>query len=230
MDNKNILVSYVFSGELCSNENSSLSTHKCSDKLIVNNESLIDTEDIDINRNANVGFSLYSGEHLCVDKELFSFEHKCSPENTEKKFDDNSEDSTIISNKLCLKEKSSIDNITNEGKIILKENDFFNDLDNLMNNNEFRNFYDKHFNDFTNTQIVLLYMKLYETLQIEYKEKNGCDIEKEVLAYIMKELMSDNKSRKNIIKAFNNYSENKNKNGNKRYLLDIFENKKNIIK
>lgn len=162
-----------------------------------------------------------------IDKELLSTQI-CSNENKL----NNIEDLSLFSYKICLQEKSSIDNIINEGKIILKENDFFNDLDNLMNNSEFRNFYDKHFNDFTNTQIVLLYMKLYETLQVEYKEKNGCNIEKEVLAYIMKELMSDNISRKNIIKAFNNYSENKNKNNKKRYLLDIFENKnkKNIIK
>jgi hypothetical protein len=125
-----------------------------------------------------------------------------------------------------------VNNIISDGKVILSENSFFNDLDNIMNNNEFRNFYDKYFNDFSDTKVVLLYMKLYETLQIEYREKNGCDVEKEVLAYIMKELMTDNISRKNIFDAFNDYTENKNKNGNKKYLLDIFEtkNRKNMIK
>ena len=112
-----------------------------------------------------------------------------------------------------------VNNIINEGKVILNENNFFKDLDKLMTNNEFRNFYDKYFKDFSDTKIVLLYMKLYETLQLEYKEKNGYEIEKELLAYIMKELMSDNISRKNIIEAFNDYTE------NKKYLLDIFENK-----
>ena len=126
-----------------------------------------------------------------------------------------------------LKNNNVVNNIINEGKIILQENNFFNDLENIMNNNEFRIFYDKYFKDFTDTKIVLLYMKLYETLQIEYKEKNGCEIEKEVLAYIMKELMTDNTSRKNIVEAFNNYTENKN---NKKYLLDIFENKVNKLK
>jgi len=133
---------------------------------------------------------------------------------------------------ILISNKSLVNNIINDGKVILSENSFFNDLDNIMNNNEFRNFYDKYFNDFTDTKVVLLYMKLYETLQIEYREKNGCDVEKEVLAYIMKELMIDNISRKNIFDAFNDYTENKNKNGNKKYLLDIFENKnkKNMIK
>jgi hypothetical protein len=118
-----------------------------------------------------------------------------------------------------------VNNIINEGKVILNENNFFKDLDNIMANNEFRNFYDKYFNNFTDTKIILLYMKLYETLQLEYKEKNGYEIEKELLAYIMKELMSDNISRKNIIEAFNDYTENKYKDKNKKYLLDIFENR-----
>ena len=203
-----------------------------------NNTEMNTENNTEMNNSFSVNSSLFSREntenennrldvsrYFPVHKELLST-HICLKENKS----NNIEDLTISSDKLCFKEKSSIDNIINEGKIILKENDFFNDLHNLMNNSEFRNFYDKHFNDFTNTQIVLLYIKLYETLQIEYKEKNGYDIEKEVLAYIMKELMSNNISRKNIIKAFNNYSENKNKNGKKRYLLDIFENKKNIIK
>ena len=137
-------------------------------------------------------------------------------------------DSSEKESNILVPSKTIINNIINDGKVILSENSFFNDLDNIMNNIEFRNFYDKYFKDFTDTKIVLLYMKLYETLQIEYKEKNGCDIEKEVLVYIMKELMSDNISRTNIIEAFNNYTENKIK--NKKYLLDIFENKKNMIK
>lgn len=120
------------------------------------------------------------------------------------------------------KSTSVINNIINEGKVILDENDFFNDLDKLMGNCEFKNFYKKYFTDYTDIKIAILYMKLYETLQIEYKIKNGCDIEKEVLAYIMKELMSNNETRKNIIDAFNDYIENNNKKS-KKYILDIFQ-------
>ena len=131
------------------------------------------------------------------------------------------ENNQIISNKLV---NESIE----KGKIILKENDFFNDLDYIMSNNNFRLFYDKYFKDFSDVKVVVLYMKLYETIQKEYFEINNTEIEKELLAYIIKELMSDNFTRKNIMNSFNEY-ENNNNPRNKRFILDIF-NKKNNIK
>lgn len=115
-----------------------------------------------------------------------------------------------------------------KGEIILKENDFFNDLDYIMSNDNFRLFYDKYFKDFSDVKVVLLYMKLYETIQKEYFEINNKEIEKESLAYIIKELMSDNFTRKIIMRSFIEYEKNNNPK-NKRFILDIF-NKKNNIK
>jgi len=127
------------------------------------------------------------------------------------------------------KDESNIKNIKNNikkdliknGEIILKENKFFNDLDFIMNNYEFRYFYDNYFNDITDIKTVIMYMKLYETIQREYKGKNGIDIENELLIYIIKELMSDSNSRKNILDSFISFMENNN--SNKKFLLDIFE-------
>ena len=118
-------------------------------------------------------------------------------------------------------------NIIKKGEIILQENNFFYDLDSIMRNDNFRTFYEKYFKDFTDVKIVLLYMKLYETVQKEYFEINKKDIEKELLAYIIKELMNDNYTRGIIINSFNEYENNSQK--NKRYILDIF-NKKNNVK
>ena len=112
------------------------------------------------------------------------------------------------------------------GSIILKENNFFNDLDNIMNDYQFRFFYNKYFNDISDIKTVVLYMKLYETIQKEYKEKNGIDIESELLIYIIKELMSEDCSRKNILNSFQSFIENNN--SNKKFLLDIFEKYDNI--
>lgn len=128
---------------------------------------------------------------------------------------------SIISNELKK-------NIINEGKHILQENDFFNNLDNIMSDVNFRSFYNTYFKDFTDIKVVLLYMKLYETIQIEYKERNGVDIEREFLAYMIKELMSDNDSRKNIYDAFYNFTDNKQLNN--KFILDIFEKNQNIKK
>jgi hypothetical protein len=111
--------------------------------------------------------------------------------------------------------------IIKKGENILEENHFFNGLENIMQNTEFRTFYDKYFKDYSDIKTVVLYMKLYETIETEYKKINGKDIEKEFLAYMMRELMCDNIMRKNIIKLFNDFAENNN-NKNNKFLLDIF--------
>jgi hypothetical protein len=116
-------------------------------------------------------------------------------------------------------------NIIKEGENILEKNNFFYDLDTVMSDNNFRSFYNTYFTDI---KVVLLYMKLYETIQIEYKEHNGVEIEKELLAYMIKELMSNNDSRKNIYEAFYNFTDNKQ--ANNKCILDIFEHNQNIKK
>jgi hypothetical protein len=119
-------------------------------------------------------------------------------------------------------------NIYIEGKNILQENDFFNNLDIIMSDNNFRSFYNTYFKDFIEIKVVILYMKLYETIQIEYEENNGIPIEKELLAYMIKELMSNSESRKYIYEAFYNFTDNKQVNN--KYILDIFYNNQNIKK
>ena len=119
-------------------------------------------------------------------------------------------------------------NIIKKGEKILEKNNFFNSLDIVMSDINFRSFYNTYFKDFTDIKVVLLYMKLYETIQIEYKERNGVEIEKELLAYMIKELMSDNDSRKNIYEAFYNFTDNKQVNN--KFILDIFDNNQNIKK
>ena len=111
-----------------------------------------------------------------------------------------------------------------KGQKILNKNDFFNDLEFIMSNKIFSSFYKKYFTDFSNIRTIILYMKLYETIQKEYKEKHGYNIEKELLIYIIKELMSNSYSRKNVYDAFYKYCDNMNDN-KKLSILDIFENR-----
>ena len=84
-------------------------------------------------------------------------------------------------------------------------------------NSEFRVFYDKYFKNYSDVKITLLYMELYETLQIEYKERYKTEIEKEYLAFIMKNLMTDNFTRKQLIESFDKYTKN-----DKSTILDLF--------
>ena len=93
-----------------------------------------------------------------------------------------------------------------------------------MSNKLFSSYYKKYFTDFSNIRTIILYMKLYETIQKEYKDKHGYDIEKELLIYIIKELMSNSHSRKNIYDAFYKYCDNMN-DSKKTKILDIFDNR-----
>lgn len=131
-------------------------------------------------------------------------------------------------NKIISVNKELENNILKEGKNILQQNDFFNSLDVVMSNDDFRSFYDNYFKDFTDIKVVILYMKLYETIQIEYKERNGIPIKKEFLAYMIKELMNNSESRKYIYQAFYNFTDNKQYNN--KFILDIFYNNENIKK
>jgi hypothetical protein len=133
-------------------------------------------------------------------------------------------------NKIITSEIINSNIITNEsykkkfikkGEKILQENEFFNDLDFIMSNDSFRVFYEKYFKDFTDVKIVLLYMKLYETIETEYRDRHGMEIEKELLAYMIKEIMNDSISRKNVFESFHKFIENDNPK-NKKYILDLF--------
>lgn len=129
-------------------------------------------------------------------------------------------------NNIIIKNNNLPKDIIEQGNKILNENDFFANLDYIMNDNCFRSFYSKYFKDYTDVKVIILYMKLYETIQVEYKERYNQDIKKELLAYMIKELMCDDISRKNILESFNNYI-NSNNSKDKKYLIDIFENNNN---
>jgi hypothetical protein len=61
-------------------------------------------------------------------------------------------------------------------------------LEAIMNTPEFRTFYDKYFKD---TKTVLMFMKLYESLEKEYDAKYSSQIPSPVVIYIIKEIMND---------------------------------------
>jgi hypothetical protein len=109
-----------------------------------------------------------------------------------------------------------------KGSSVLKNNKFFNDLDNVMDKkNNFRSFYDEYFRDFVDIKTMILYMKLYETIESEYRDRHGMEIEKELLAYMIKEIMNDHVSRKNVFDSFHKFIDNDNPK-NKKYVLDLF--------
>ena len=116
--------------------------------------------------------------------------------------------------------------IKNQGHKILEKNKFFNSLDTVMQNEEFRGFYNKYFKDSSDIKTAIMYMKLYETIEVEYRQRNGCEIKKELLAFMIRELINNTNTRKMILKSFENFNQHKHHN----FLLDIFENNIKKIK
>ncbi len=120
--------------------------------------------------------------------------------------------------------KSDFQNIViQKGKKILEENDFFSKLDKLMQDKDFREFYDKYFKSYTDIQTVLLYMKLYQTLESEYEKRFDEKIPKELLAFTMKEIFVDNRMRKITMESFNNFMNNYEDAKKNEFMLDIFK-------
>ena len=83
-------------------------------------------------------------------------------------------------------------------------------LEAIMNTPEFRTFYDKYFKDFNDIKTVLMFMKLYESLEKEYETKYNSQIPGPVIIYIMKEIMNDNTKRKDLINSYKEFIDEKN--------------------
>ena len=115
--------------------------------------------------------------------------------------------------------------IKKRGKKELDTNPFFTELNELMrHDNKFRIFYDKYCKDSSDVKTVIIYMKLYETLELEYKERMIEETEsarEEILICAIKELMSNESTRKSILSSFNRY--NQHTNSDTKYILDILQ-------
>ena len=83
---------------------------------------------------------------------------------------------------------------------LLIENEFYNDLGEIMEDPKYKPFFDKYF--YTNIDIksTLFYMQLYRQIQLKYKEKKGIDVDKMTNIAIIK-AYDEIKFNKNYLKA-----------------------------
>ena len=93
------------------------------------------------------------------------------------------------------------------GSRILQKNNFFSDLVNLMENKEFKFFYEKYFNDWTDIETMIFYMKLYQSITNEYYERFEKENSKEIITYMMQKIMSNENMRKVAIDCFRKYKD-----------------------
>tara|TARA_Y100000389_G_scaffold204526_2_gene257707 strand:+ start:2464 stop:2820 length:357 start_codon:yes stop_codon:yes gene_type:complete len=94
------------------------------------------------------------------------------------------------------------------GNKIYKNNIFFSDLCSLMKNNEFKNFYNQYFENWSDIQCMIFYMKLYSTIQYEYKSRFNMEITDSIMCFAMHNVMNNTKTRKIAMKLFKNFETN----------------------
>ena len=123
-----------------------------------------------------------------------------------------------------------------EGKKILKKNNFFQDFTSLMRNLEFRNFYNEYFNDWSDIQTMIFYMKMYSTIEEIYFIKYNENISDELMTYTLHRIITTNDTRKAAIELFKEFKGENNENNinNKRItffesLIDFESNKKLLL-
>ena len=106
---------------------------------------------------------------------------------------------------------------------ILPKNNFFSDLCLLMKNPQFSNFYNAHFNDWSDIQSIIVYMKLYSTISHSFRSQYNRDITDEEMTFMLHNIMTNSKSRKFVFDIFNKYKSSfNNSNGFSQQLTTFF--------
>ena len=78
-----------------------------------------------------------------------------------------------------------------EGKKKLVNNDFLQDLCKLMENEEFKSFFDKHMSNWMDIKCTVTYMKLYDEFKKKYKKINDEDLDKNLAVYLICKIMKN---------------------------------------
>jgi hypothetical protein len=93
------------------------------------------------------------------------------------------------------------------GKDISDTNVFFKDLVGLMQNVQFRNFYNEYFTEWSDIQVMIFYMKLYAMIELEYSKRYCREIESDMVVYVMHNIMASKMTRKIALNLFKNYKD-----------------------
>ena len=135
-----------------------------------------------------------------------------------KKNDDNPKD--IIKNDSF--ERFNIDeSFKNKGDELLKTNEFFKDLSEIMENETFLRFFKKYFVNTSEVKISIIYMKLYETFKDKWEKLTDKQLDERVNTFLIWKIMKDrNLSRFTISTVLNSLDNKK---------IDIFDELKDFM-
>ena len=88
-----------------------------------------------------------------------------------------------------------------EGKKLAEGNEFFRELSSLMENKDFRNFFNKYMSTSLEMKCTAVYMRLYKEFKEKYKEITDEELDSYTVIYLLYKVMSDGKLRKGSIET-----------------------------
>ncbi len=93
--------------------------------------------------------------------------------------------------------------------IVKKDNDiqnpFFGKLVALMNNTEFREFYNSYFTDWNEIQSMVFFMKLYSTIEYEYQDRFNQPISEKEMTNMLTQVMQHGDTRRYALDLFQEF-------------------------
>ena len=92
-------------------------------------------------------------------------------------------------------------NSIEKGNKLINDNEFFNDLTKLMENEEFKSFFSKYFTNWTEIKSNVIFMNLYQEIKNKYKEINQQELDKSVVIFLIWKMMRSNNIRPFIIRT-----------------------------
>tara|TARA_B000000477_G_scaffold98400_1_gene86212 strand:- start:128 stop:520 length:393 start_codon:yes stop_codon:yes gene_type:complete len=78
-----------------------------------------------------------------------------------------------------------------EGEEKLNNNEFFQDLCVLMENEVFKKFLNKHMNNWLDIKCSVTYMHLYKQFKERYNEINEKELDNRIVVYLLSKIMKD---------------------------------------
>ena len=90
-----------------------------------------------------------------------------------------------------LVEYEKMNSAIKEGGKKLENNEFFQDLCGLMQNEQFKRFFNKHMGSWTDIKCSVTYMHLYNQFKTKYKELKNQELEEELAVYLLAKIMRD---------------------------------------
>ena len=114
-----------------------------------------------------------------------------------------------MSNQIVKKDKIPNQVVKKDGKEIYRSK-YVDKIIGLMENKEFREFFDENCENWVDIKAAIMFMKTYQTLDETYqKETGGEKLDKENMVFLMNSMVTDAKYRKSLVNEMIEFTENK---------------------